>query len=41
MYLPWVVRALAEARGQAEAHVAGVTAVAAARIFRLPGRRDA
>jgi TatD DNase family protein len=35
-YLPYVVRALAEARGQEEAHVAGITADNAARFFRLP-----
>jgi TatD DNase family protein len=34
-YLPWVVRALAEARGQAEAHVARVTTDNARRFFRL------
>ena len=34
-YLPYVVRGLAEARGQSEAHVAEVTAANAARFFRL------
>ena len=33
--LPYVVRALAEARGQSEAHVAGITTDNAARLFRL------
>ncbi len=36
MFLPYVVRALAEARGQDEAHVAAVTAANAKRFFRLP-----
>jgi TatD DNase family protein len=35
-YLTYVVRALAEARGQDEAHVAAVTAANARRFFRLP-----
>jgi TatD DNase family protein len=35
MYLPYVVRALAEARGQDEAHVGRVTAANAARLFGL------
>jgi TatD DNase family protein len=34
-FLPYVARALAEARGQAEAHVAQVTAANAARLFSL------
>jgi TatD DNase family protein len=36
MFLPCVVRALAEARGQDDAHVARITADNAARFFRLP-----
>jgi len=36
MFLPYVVRALAEARSQDEAHVAAVTAANARRFFRLP-----
>jgi TatD DNase family protein len=36
MYLPYIVRALAEARGQSEAHVARVTTHNACRFFRLP-----
>jgi TatD DNase family protein len=36
MYLPYVVRALAQARGQAEAQVAKVTTDNALRFFRLP-----
>ncbi len=35
-YLPYVVRALAEARGQDETHVAAATAANARRFFRLP-----
>jgi len=36
MFLPYVVRALAQARGQTEEHVGRVTATNAARFFRLP-----
>ncbi|MGH8442975.1 MAG: TatD family hydrolase [Nevskiaceae bacterium] len=36
MFLPFVVRALAEARGQTEAHVGDITADNAKRFFRLP-----
>ena len=36
MYLPWVVRALAEARGQTPEHVAAITRRNAERAFRLP-----
>jgi TatD DNase family protein len=36
MYLPYVVRALAEVRGQDIAHVARITAENARRFFRLP-----
>jgi TatD DNase family protein len=39
MFLPYVVRALAEARGQTEEHVGRVTAGNAARFFRLTPRR--
>ena len=35
MFLPWIVRALAEARGQDEAHVGRITADNAKRFFRL------
>jgi len=35
-FLPWVVRALAQARGQDEAHVARSTQANAERFFRLP-----
>ncbi|MGH6959629.1 MAG: TatD family hydrolase, partial [Dongiaceae bacterium] len=36
MYLPYVVRALAQTRGQSEAHVGRITAGNAKRFFRLP-----
>jgi TatD DNase family protein len=36
-FLPWVVKALANARGQSEPHVAEITARNARRFFRLPG----
>jgi len=36
MFLPYVVRALAETRGQSEAQVARATAANARRVFRLP-----
>jgi len=36
MFLPYVVRALAEARGQDEQHVGRITADSAKRFFRLP-----
>jgi TatD DNase family protein len=36
MFLPWVVRALAEARGQDEPRVSRITADNARRFFRLP-----
>jgi TatD DNase family protein len=35
-YLPWVVRALAEARGQPEEHVGRITTDNAVRVFNLP-----
>lgn len=35
MFLPWVVKALAEARDQSEAHVAAITGENARRFFRL------
>jgi TatD DNase family protein len=35
-YLTWVVKALASARGQSEAHIAEITARNARRFFRLP-----
>ena len=35
MYLPYVVRALAQARGQSEAHVGAITSANAARFFGL------
>jgi TatD DNase family protein len=35
-YLPWVVKSLAAARGQVEAHVAGITSANARRFFALP-----
>jgi TatD DNase family protein len=36
MYLPEVVRVVAEARGQTEAHVAKITTENATRFFALP-----
>jgi len=39
MFLPFVVRTLAEARGQDETHVARVTAANACQLFRLPALR--
>jgi Tat protein secretion system quality control protein TatD with DNase activity len=35
MYLPYVVKALAEARGQSEGHVAAITSANANRFFGL------
>ncbi len=36
MYLPEVVRVLAEARGQTEDHIAAITSANAKRFFALP-----